>query len=450
MYNWIMNLPKYIEDILNTINQAGYEAFVVGGCVRDYLLQRPIHDYDVCTNALPEVILQLFDKCIPTGLKHGTITVQSDSLVEITTFRKESEYKDHRHPDSVCYVDTIEEDLSRRDFTINAMAYHPRTGIIDPYHGQDDLKNKLIRCVGNPNQRFREDALRMLRAYRFSAKLGFMIEEETKQSILLNTDLIQYVSIERIVHELKEIMQTNPQRIAEMTEVLKTVLPEFDEALRCSQHNIYHYTDVLHHTLDAMSHLKPYDETLSFALLFHDLGKMKVKSTDEKGFDHFYMHAKVGEKIAEELCVRLKLTKEQRIWIPFYVAHHDDQFHSKLKTIYKYRVKYGIDEEHLFNLLKIRACDALAHNEKGKESIQTVKDFYNFYQENKNRCMHLKDLCITGKDVLENTNYRGKDIQVALEECLRLCFYKPEMNERDRLIKILRKNKLIHNSNQKE
>ena len=437
-----MNLPNYILEILETINRAGYEAYVVGGCVRDSLLKRDIHDYDICTNALPEVILSLFDHCIPTGLQHGTVTVVSESLVEITTFRIESEYKDHRHPNLVSYVKSIEEDLSRRDFTINAMAYHPNTGIIDPYHGQKDLQKGIIRCVGDCDARFHEDALRMLRAYRFCAKLKFELEKETKQSIFRNASDIQYVSIERVVHELKEIMANDPKIIADMTLLLKPIIPELDEALHCKQHSIYHYTDVLHHTLNAMSYLKPYDETLSFALLFHDLGKMQVKTTDEKGFDHFYKHPKYSKEIAHRLCLKLKLTKEQRKWIPFYVEHHDDEFICKLKTIYRYRIEYGISEQELYNLMQIRYCDAMAHSAKGQESIQKVKDFYVFYQENKNRCMALKDLCIDGKDVIENTDFRGKDINLALKDCLQLCFYDPKMNDKERLIRHLQNKRM--------
>ena len=438
-----MKLPQYILDILHTINSAGYEAYVVGGCVRDYLLNRDIHDYDICTNALPEVTLSLFEHCVPTGLKHGTITVLSKTPVEITTFRVESEYQDHRHPDAVHYVSTIQEDLSRRDFTINAMAYHPDRGIIDPYNGQLDLQKRMIRCVGNPDRRFHEDALRMLRAYRFCAKLGFTIEKETEKSILRNYSYIQYVSVERIVHELIEIMKYDPQIIADMTLLLKPIIPELDEALHCQQNSIYHYTDVLHHILDAMSYLKPYDETLAFALLFHDLGKMQVKTTDENGYDHFYKHPKYSKEIAHAYCLKLKLTREQRKWIPFYVEHHDDDFVSSLKTIYRYRVEYGIDEEHLYNLMQIRYCDAMAHSEKGRESIQKIKDFYVFYNKNNDRCMSTKDLCITGKDVLEYSTYSGKEIQLVLKECVRFCFYDPEMNKKSKLIPILQNHKVL-------
>lgn len=434
-----MKLPTFILEILNTINQAGYEAYVVGGCVRDDLLNRSIHDYDVCTNAKPEVILSLFEHSIGTGLKHGTVTVLCESPVEITTFRIESEYTDHRHPDHVQYVKTIEEDLSRRDFTINAMAFHPDTGLIDPFYGQQDLHNQVICCVGNPDRRFKEDALRMLRAYRFRAKLGFEIDPSVTQAIDENYELIQYVSMERIVHELKEIMEYRPSVLADMTTLLKPVFPELDEALHCSQNSIYHYTDVLHHTLDAMSYLKSYDETLSFALLFHDLGKMQVKTTDSFGKDHFKKHPQAGYELSKELCRRFKLTNEQKKWIPFYVLHHDDHFTSDLECMYKYRVELNLDEEHLYHLLQIRYCDAMAHSELGKQSAGEVISFYHFYQENKNRCMNLSSLSITGKDVIEHTDLKGKEIQICLQDCLKYCFYHPEKNTKEAMLEYIQK-----------
>ena len=416
-----MKLPNYILHILHTINLAGYEAYVVGGCVRDSLLARPIHDYDICTSAKPEIILQLFDKSIGTGLKHGTVTILSDTPVEVTTFRVESAYKDHRHPDSVQYVSTIQQDLSRRDFTVNAMAYHPQTGIIDPFCGQQDLKNKIIRCVGNPDQ-------------RFCAKLGFKMDPEVKASIDRNYKLIQYVSIERIMYEFKEIMETNPQIFADMTTLLKPVFPELDLALHCPQNSIYHYTDVLHHTLDAMSYLRPYDETLSFALLFHDLGKMQVKATDSKGKNHFKNHPQVGYEISKVLCRRFKLTNEQRKWIPFYVLHHDDKFKCDLDCIYKYRIDLKLNEPHFYDLLQVRYCDAMAHSDLGKKSAIDVQDFYVYYLKNRNRCMSLSELSINGKDIIKHTNYRGKGIQNILHDCLKLCFYHPEKNTKEQLL----------------
>lgn len=434
-----MKLPAYILEILNTINLAGYEAYVVGGCVRDSLLKRPIHDYDVCTNAKPEVVLGLFEHAIGTGLKHGTVTVLSDTPVEITTFRVENEYTDHRHPDHVQYVSTIDQDLSRRDFTMNAMAYHPDTGLIDPFCGQQDLQNQVIRCVGNPDTRFLEDALRMLRAYRFCAKLDFTIDETIKVSIQKNAKYIQYVSIERIVHELKEIMEYKPSVLADMTLLLQPVFPELNEALHCEQNSIYHYTDVLHHTLDAMAYLKPYDETLSFALLFHDLGKMQVKTTDSLGKDHFKKHPQAGFELSKSLCRRFKLTNDQKKWIPFYVLHHDDHFTCDLECIYKYRIELNLDEKHLYHLLQIRYCDAMAHSKLGRKSAKEVIDFYVFYLNNKNRCMSLSRLAINGKDVVEHTNFRQKDIQLCLQDCLKYCFYHPEKNTREELLEYIKK-----------
>ena len=205
-----MKLPGYVKEIIEIYHRAGYEAFVVGGCVRDYLLGKEPHDYDIATNALPEVTIQLFDHVILTGLKHGTVTILSNEPVEVTTFRLESEYKDHRHPEAVRFVNTIEEDLSRRDFTINAMAYNDIRGLIDPFHGQIDLEKRKIRCVNDPDTRFKEDALRMLRAHRFAAKLNFEIEEHTKLAIEKNSSLLRYISIERIRSELVEIIRYDP------------------------------------------------------------------------------------------------------------------------------------------------------------------------------------------------------------------------------------------------
>ena len=197
-----MILPHYITDIIGTLEKAGYEAYVVGGCVRDALLELKPKDYDIATNALPETVLQLFSHTIPTGLKHGTVTVVSEQLVEITTYRTDSQYTDHRHPDAVSFVRSIKEDLARRDFTINAMAYHPQRGLYDPFDGQTDLKNGIIRCVGDPLRRFEEDALRMLRAHRFAARYHFQIEQSTKQAMEQKASLISCVSVERIRKEV--------------------------------------------------------------------------------------------------------------------------------------------------------------------------------------------------------------------------------------------------------
>ncbi len=432
-----MYLPKQIETILDTLNQAGYEAFVVGGCIRDHLLGRPCSDYDICTSALPKTIQALFPKTIPTGIKHGTITVLCPEPVEVTTFRKEEDYKDHRHPDKVYFVSHIEEDLSRRDFTINAMAYHPRYGIVDPFGGQDDLKKRIVRCVGDPNIRFQEDALRMVRAHRFCAKLHFEMETGTQKAIGDHIDLIRFVSSERIYKELKEILKEDPYELEKMTELLSRWIPELQACLVCSQNTPWHDTNVLHHTLRAISFLKPFDETLAFALLFHDLGKPETKTTVDQ-IDHFYDHPVRSAQIAGRICRDLKMPKKQSRQIVELICYHDEKLSNKLKTIHRFRIQRGFDDEWMQKYFQLRICDIKAHSLKGQSSLEWLQSFIDFYEENKQRPMDFHDLDITGNDILKHTDLTGKDIQKALKRCLDLVFYDPGLNDKERLIQMIK------------
>lgn len=426
-----MKLPEYIIEILETLNHAGFEAYVVGGCVRDFLLGKQPHDYDICTNALPEDTIQLFKKTILTGMKHGTITVLSKEPVEITTFRVEKEYIDHRHPSQVVFVRNLEDDLSRRDFTINAMAFHPKTGIIDLFHGQEDLKKGLIRCVGNANTRFDEDALRMLRAHRFCAKLHFQLEEKTKQAIFDNKDLLQYISVERIRSELVQIMEDNPYELENMTELLSYWMPELKMCKECDQNSKWHDTNVLHHSLRALKLLPVFDETLAWVLLMHDFGKPATKST-KNGFDHFYGHPVVSAQLAKSLCKKFKLTSYQQKVIPKLIEYHDSDIKPDLRTVYRFRIKYGLNEEMMEQLLTIKYCDIMAHSVEGQKTIETWKAFKEFYQEcKKTRPMSIKDLAINGQDVMEHTKYRGSGIREYLDMYLVECFYHPEKNSKE-------------------
>ncbi|MDO4467838.1 MAG: CCA tRNA nucleotidyltransferase [Bacillota bacterium] len=423
-----MYLPVYIEEILDTIHQAGYQAYVVGGCVRDALMGRLPHDYDVTTNAKPEQIEGLFEKSIPTGIQHGTITVLSESPVEITTFRQEKEYLDHRHPSSVEFVEDVKEDLARRDFTMNAIAYCHETGFIDPFGGQEDINNKVVRAVGNPYKRYEEDALRMLRAHRFAAQLDFVLEEETKKAIKELSHTISYVSIERVRSELVKILEANPLELYDMTELFLEWIPELHQSKGCAQNTPWHCYDVLMHTLQAIRYLQPFDETTAYTLLFHDLAKPACKKTIN-GRDRFWNHPKEGEEIAKRLVKVLKLTKEQQRIIPLLVRLHDEHTPCKLKIIYKYRVKYGLSDEELCRLIEVRKCDISAHSPKGRTTIMEVNDFEVFYHvEKRKRPLSIKQLCVSGKDLIERLNIQGADIRTALESCLEYCFYHPEKN----------------------
>lgn len=426
-----MQLPKYILDILETYNKAGFKAYVVGGCVRDFLLGKTPNDYDICSDALPEDTIRLFNHTVPTGIKHGTVTILSNEPVEVTTFRVEKEYIDHRHPSQVCFVGSLKEDLARRDFTINAMAYHPDTGIIDPFNGIRDLELGLVRCVGDPDTRFDEDALRMVRAHRFCAKLHFFLEEKTKASIMKNKDLLRFVSVERIRKELVQIMEMDPYELENMTILLSDIIPELKQCLECEQNSPWHDTNVLHHSLRALKYLYPFDETLAWAILMHDFGKPETKTTKD-GRDHFYGHALVSKNIAHALCKKLKLTSYQQKRIPLLIEHHDDSLNADLKNIYHYCIKSGFDDEMMEQLMKLKYCDIMAHSLQGQQTIKRWETFVTFYHEcKKTRPLSIKDLMVNGKDVLKYTNCKNAQIREFLEQCLIECFYDPHKNNRE-------------------
>lgn len=426
--NKTMTLPTYIDEILATIHKAGYQAYVVGGCVRDELMGRTPRDYDITTNAKPEIVQNLFEKTVPTGIKHGTITIISDSNVEVTTFRQEKDYYDHRHPSYVEFVEDVKEDLARRDFTMNAIAYSHETGFIDPFHGMEDIEKKLVRAVGNADKRYAEDALRMLRAHRFVAQLGFTMEKETFDAIRRNAHLISYVSIERVRAELVQILEFNPVELYDMTDLFKDTIPELDLCHGCAQNTPWHCYDVLMHTLKAVGYLVKFDETTAYTLLFHDLGKPACKKTIN-GRDRFWYHPKKGEEIARRLVKDLKLTREQQHIIPILVRLHDEHTPCNLKIIYKYRVQYGLSDEDMYRLIQVRKCDIYAHAPKGRTTIMEVQNFEVFYNvEKTRRPLSVSDLKITGKDIIERTSIRGSDIGKALQACLEYCFYEPKKN----------------------
>lgn len=434
-------IPKYVQKIMDTLNHNGFQAFLVGGCVRDALLNRIPNDYDIATNALPEQVEALFDKTIPTGKKHGTISVMSDHhIVEVTTFRKEEMYTDHRHPQKVDFIKEIDEDLARRDFTINAMAYHPKTGLIDPYGGQEDLKNKIIRTVNDPNTRFQEDALRMLRAFRFAAKLDFKLEENTKKAIEANKGLLKEVSAERIVPELTEILEYDPHIIVDMADLLEDWIPQIKESLNTTQYSKWHYTDVLRHILDAVAYANhPFNFQVAWALLLHDLGKPASHTSDEKGIDHFNRHPLEGYKIARKILKKLKFSKKDQEEISQLVLHHDDHLKPKMKTIYKYRIQNKWSAKMMENLLKVQYGDIMAHSKMGKDRLRewwAFKDYYDGVVLT--HPMSLKDLDVTGKDMMEALHLQGQDVGKALDLAMEEAFYHPEKNKKEILIEYVK------------
>ena len=310
MKNYRIEIPAGAARILKVLEANGYEAYVVGGCVRDSLLGKQPHDWDITTSALPLQVKALFSRTIDTGLKHGTVTIPSGrgEAYEVTTYRIDGEYLDGRHPSEVTFTASLREDLKRRDFTINAMAYNEKDGLQDFFDGISDLETHRIRAVGDPKKRFEEDALRILRAVRFSAQLGYTVEEGTLRAMRTLAPTLARISAERIAAELEKILVSpHPDRLRMAYEcgITAVILPEFDRCMETPQNNPHHIYNVGEHTMCALMQARP-DRILRTAILLHDVGKPLCRSTDEKGIDHFYGHPEAGAKIAEEILRRLE------------------------------------------------------------------------------------------------------------------------------------------------
>lgn len=444
--NLAASLPAPVKKVMTTLEQAGYEAFLAGGCVRDALMGRPPHDFDIATSAAPAQVLSLFARTIPTGIAHGTITVlEENEPVEVTTFRTEGKYKDHRHPDQVEFVQNIEDDLSRRDFTINAMAWNPRRGLVDPFGGQEDLEAGIIRAVGDPQKRFEEDALRMFRAFRFAGRYGFAIDPETRKAIDKLTPTASLVSIERVRDEVEKIMKDSPQILDQMTLLLQPWIPQLEIMKNTPQNSIYHYTDVLHHTLDALSAMPHYDQATAWALLLHDIGKPVVKQT-YGGHDHFKKHEVESAKIASQLVRTLKLPKKAGEEVVKLVAFHDTFYAPKLLNLWKLRVLHGWSDDEVQKLFDVQYGDIMAH--VSHDRLKNLEEFRRFYEAEKNlHPLSLQQLKINGTDVLDHTSLKGKQIKQALDAVLKEVILRPELDNRPSQLDLLaREEKRLQNA----
>lgn len=474
-----MQIPEHVEFIIHKLEEAGFEAYAVGGCVRDTLLGRVPGDWDITTSALPEQVKALFRRTIDTGIEHGTVTVMlGREGYEVTTYRVDGDYQDGRHPSSVTFTPSLIEDLKRRDFTINAMAYRPGEGIVDcraddadvtvretadrrpadkPPHadrgivdcfdGMSDLKNKIIRCVGDPEERFREDALRMLRAVRFSAQLGFSIEENTKAAIRKLAGNLRLISQERIQVELTKLL-TSPHpdyiRTAYETGITAVILPEFDRMMETPQHNLYHCWNVGEHTIHSLQSIDA-DPILRLTMLFHDTGKPDCLRIDETGNTHFYGHAAISANIAHDVLRRLKFDNHTIDTVSILVRYHDslrncvniaaESVTANKKAIRRLASKIGRD---LFPLLmKVNYADNLAKSDMAKQLIIPCLDVIEeAFREiaAADDCLTLKELAINGKDLMAMGIQPGKEIGRILGECLEWVLDEPERNERETLI----------------
>lgn len=435
-----INLPSEVKTILKIIQDAGYEAYAVGGCVRDSILGRVPDDWDITTSAQPEQIKSLFHRTVDTGIRHGTVTVlMKGKGYEVTTYRIDGEYEDSRHPKEVTFTSDLVEDLKRRDFTINAMAYNESQGLIDVFEGIKDMERRVIRCVGNPEERFSEDALRMMRAVRFSAQLGYDIEENTLKAIERLAPTLENISAERIQVELvKLLVSPNPDRlkIAYETGVTKVVFPEFDRIMQTMQNHPHHSYSVGEHTLLAMENVEP-DKVLRLSMLFHDIGKPETRTVDENGIDHFYGHAKVSEEIARQVLRRLKFDNDTARKVCRLVLYHDygNKEEPTPQLVRRAVNKIGAD---IFPLLfPVKEADMLAQSEYQRGEKQTRllrwKACFEKIMEEK-QCVSLKDLAVSGRDLLELGMKPGKEIGDALDYLLNLVLEDSSKNTKEYLL----------------
>lgn len=418
-----MDMPKNVDTAINLLQSAGFEAYAVGGCVRDSLLGKTPNDWDITTSAKPEDMKSVFINfhCIDTGIKHGTVTVVIDGEpLEITTFRLDGEYEDNRHPKSVTFTSNLGADLGRRDFTVNAMAYSKMTGTVDLFGGQNDLKNKIIRCVGDPDRRFNEDALRILRALRFASALDFEIEEKTAQSLLKNCALLGNISEERIAKELlKLVCGKGAKRIlTDFAPVLFEILPELQPMYKNSHDNPHHCYDIYEHTLIAVESIDP-EPTLRFAMLLHDCGKPAVKKFDENGVAHFYGHQRISAEISAQILARLKVSNKFRDEILFLVSNHDRwELYENTEKMPRYLSKFGLDG--VLKLLKVMRADVLAQSPEYRYRLDQIADAEEIAKNlaAQKPCLSLSELQINGRTLMDIGIPQGRKLGAVLAQLL--------------------------------
>ncbi len=399
-------IPPYVNQILFRLRQAGYRAYAVGGCVRDVLRGVTPHDWDVCTSARPEETEAVFHDLprIDMGKKHGTVAVILDHrTVEITTFRADGAYLDHRHPSGVTFLPRIEGDMSRRDFTINAMALDENERPIDLFGGQADLKDGIIRTVGDPTQRFGEDGLRILRGLRFASRLDFTIEPNTARAMVEQRDLLENISAERVFTELKGIL-TGPAAgriLRAFAPVIFTVLPELAPLAGFEQHSPYHDSDVWEHTLRALE-ASPDQLVFRLALLFHDCGKPDCFTRDETGRGHFYGHPQRSRELAEQALRRLKCDNETMDRVLYLIEKHDTWLPGTEKNMRRFLLHE--DPARVQDLLIVQRCDAVAHAPAARDAaIAHVDEWAALIRQilAQKPCLVVKDLAVDGKDLLQ-------------------------------------------------
>lgn len=422
-----LEIPEGAAWVLQNLREAGYEAYVVGGCVRDSLLHRVPDDWDITTSARPEEVKRVFRRTVDTGIQHGTVTVMvGREAYEVTTYRVDGDYADGRHPTSVTFTPSLLEDLKRRDFTINAMAYCPEKGLVDEFDGESDLQHGIIRAVGDPRQRFTEDALRMMRAVRFAAQLNAAIEVNTAAAIRQLAGNLRLVSAERIRTELEKlVVSEHPEKLTEAYQLglLDVFLPELSKCMECVQNNPHHCYTVGGHILHSVMAVRR-DRVLRLTMLLHDVGKPQVKTTDENGIDHFHGHVPASAEMVDGILRRLKYDNDTRKKVTALVAWHDRQLGDT-----KARVRRNVAElgTELFPLLlEVKRADVAAQSDYQRaEKLARIDAWEKTYLEilEAGDCLCIRDLAVGGKDLMEKGirpgQQMGQILQSMLEEVLR-------------------------------
>ena len=431
-------------EILNKLDKAGFEAYFVGGSLRDAVIDLPINDVDITTSATPEEVISVFSdyKTLPIGIEHGTvIVIYEGEQIEITTFRQDGDYSDGRRPDEVYFTKSLEDDVERRDFTINSLAYNPKEGLVDFVGGVNDIDNKLIRAVGSPDARFKEDPLRIMRGLRFASKLGFNIEEETEKSIFKNKSLLKNISAERLNQEFTGLLlgKNSKEILTKYSSVISEFIPEIQPMIGFEQKNPHHLYDVWEHSATVVENAED-DVAHKLAAVFHDAGKPSTFTIDDKGVGHFLGHADESVKIAEQALTRLRYDNKTKERVLNLISSHDDNLSTNKYKIGKAIYEFG-PERFLDTLRFIRADD------KGKDvnyrsrfdTIDKIEDTVKEYLSN-NPILTRKDLSITAKDIID-LGFKGPEIGETLDE-LALLVISGHKNERESQIKYLKENVL--------
>ena len=431
-----MDIPAYVGDCIEALEGAGFAAYAVGGCVRDALLGRTPHDFDLCTDARPEQTRAVFSgyPLVLAGEKHGTVgVVTPEGVVEITTFRQEGGYGDNRRPDWVDFITDLREDLARRDFTVNAMAYSPARGLADPFGGRQDLERKILRAVGDPDTRFREDSLRILRGVRFCAAYGLTPDPETEAAMLRQAHLMEHLARERVFEELNRLLpKINAPQLLRFAPVLAAVIPELGPMIGFDQHSPHHAYDLYTHVAHVVEAV-PGEPVLRWAALLHDIGKVPTFTRDENGRGHFYGHAQAGEDMAEQVLRRLKAPTALREQVKQLIGLHMTRLEPEKKRLRRMLNRLGTDT--VLRLLDLQEADM------GSKGTGTAEEMGQFAPVREllaeilaeDSCLSLKDLAVNGSDLMA-LGYSGREIGRELDRLLELVLEETLPNTREALL----------------